>query len=268
MAHADRSLMQRGVLVLCLAAMASAVASPAAAQAAPPAALEFLTRYDFHLSAAALSNDDRRFSWDTHFGGELDAVDYKLGRTSVRLDYQAVLGNEIRAFDPNQGNYLMEASTSVRSRAVEVALVFHHMSRHLGDRDKTVPVAWNLLGVRVLKSASAGLAAIDMELGAGRITQHSFVDYSWIGNTDVVVRRPLVPRMGLYVRGSGEVRGVDSALSNRGAQAGGLVETGVRLQGEKAAIDLFLGYERRADAAPLDLQPQTWIFLGFRLVGG
>jgi len=53
-----------------------------------------------------------------------------------------------------------------------------------------------------------------------------------------------------------------------GAQAGGLVETGVRLKGEKGAIDLFLGYERRVDAAPLDRQPQTWIFVGFRLVGG
>jgi hypothetical protein len=267
MAHADRSLMRRAARTACLLALAATLASPAAAQAPPPARVEFLTRYDFHLSAAALSNDDQRFSWDTHFGGELDAVDYTFGRTSFRLDYQAVLGNEIRAFDPNQGNYVLEASTSLRAKGAEVALVFHHKSRHLGDRDKTVPVAWNLLGVRVLKSASTGAATIDMELGAGRVTQHSFVDYRWIGDTDVVVRRPLVRRASAYVRGSGELLGVDAAMNDRRAQAGGLVETGVRLKGEKGAIDLFLGYERRADAAPLDLRPQTWIFLGFRLVG-
>src|SRR6266446_1638985 len=173
MAHADRSLMPRAVGFVCLAALAAAFASPVAAQEPPPA-VGFLTRYDFHLSAAALSNDDKRFSWDTHFGGELDAVDYIIGRTSFRLDYEAVLGNELRAFDPNQGNYLLEASTSVRSKVAEVALVFHHQSRHLGDRDKVFPVAWNLLGVRVLKTAGLGSNTVAMELNLGRAVQHSF----------------------------------------------------------------------------------------------
>src|SRR5205823_13475573 len=48
------------------------LATPAAAQqplASPPASPQFLSRYDFHLSAAALANDDQRFSWDAHFGG-------------------------------------------------------------------------------------------------------------------------------------------------------------------------------------------------------
>ncbi|OFV90888.1 MAG: hypothetical protein A3G76_16380 [Acidobacteria bacterium RIFCSPLOWO2_12_FULL_65_11] len=282
MAHPDGPLIRR-VVTAWLVALVVAFALPAAAQdpmppgtvtlgvpvpGLPRAGVEFLTRYDFHLSAAALVNDDKRFSWDTHFGGELDAVDYIVGRTSIRIDYGAVLGNELRAFDPNQGNYTLELSTSARSRVAEIAVVFHHKSRHLGDRDKTVPIAWNLLGVRVLRQASAGPATVEMDLTAGRIVQHSSVDYTWIGDTGLVVRRPLVPRAGLYVRGVGQFVGVSAAINARGAQAGGLVETGVRLKGEKGAIDLFLGYERRVDAAPLDRQPQTWIFVGFRLVGG
>jgi hypothetical protein len=280
MANADGPLMRRAARTACVLALAAGFASAAAAQDPPPTVLQgevrllnpdhvqFLTRYDFHLAAAALSNDDKRFSWDTHFGGELDAVDYIVGRTSFRIDYEAVLGNQLRAFDPNQSNYLLEASTSLYSKVAEVALVFHHMSRHLSDRDKTVPVAWNLLGVRVLKTVWAGSSTAAMELNVGRIVQHSFVDYRWAGDASVVVRGPVVRRASLYARGSGDLVGVDSAINARGTQAGGLVETGVRLKGEKGAIDLFLGYERRADAAPLDLQSQTWIFLGFRLVGG
>jgi len=282
MANADGPLMRRAAGTVCVLALAAGFASSAAAQDPPPPVqttlgpvtrpnpdhLEFLTRYDFHLLAAALSNDDKRFSWDTHFGGELDAVDYIVGRTSFRMDYEAVLGNELRAFDPNQGNYLLEASTSLYSKVAEVALVFHHMSRHLGDRDKTIPVAWNLLGVRALKTVSAGPNMVAMEFNVGRMVQHSFVDYRWAGDASVVVRGPVVRRTSLYARGSGDLIGVDSAVNARGTQAGGLIETGVRLKGEKGAIDLFLGYERRVDAAPLDLQPQTWIFLGFRLVGG
>src|SRR5207248_10384148 len=49
---------------------------PAAAQqpSTPAAGPQFFPRYDFHLSAASLAIDDDRFSWDTHFGGELDFV--------------------------------------------------------------------------------------------------------------------------------------------------------------------------------------------------
>src|SRR5690349_20168639 len=75
------------------------VASPA------PARADFLTRADFQLSASRIAGiDDIRFSWDTHFGGSLDMVDYVVGRAGVYVDYEAVLGDEFRIFDPNQGN--------------------------------------------------------------------------------------------------------------------------------------------------------------------
>ena len=114
--------------------------APAAAQQQAPAPAgaepEFLTRYNFHLTAAALDIDDPRFKWDTHFGGELDLLDYVAGRSSIIVDYEAVLGDQLRPFDPNQGNYTLEASSSVPWGKTEIVGFFHHVSRHLGDRPK------------------------------------------------------------------------------------------------------------------------------------
>jgi len=101
-----------------------------------PAAPEFISRTDLRIAAAALSTGDQRFKWDGHFGGDVDVVDYVSGRLRVVADYQAMLGDELRPFDPNQGNYVLESSASLRIRGVEVAGVFHHESRHLSDRSK------------------------------------------------------------------------------------------------------------------------------------
>ncbi len=43
------------------------------------------------------------FVWDTNFGGELDVIDYRTGRATFVANYQAILGDEFRHFDPNQG---------------------------------------------------------------------------------------------------------------------------------------------------------------------
>src|SRR4029077_3132646 len=108
---------------------------------------------------------------------DLDVVDYVKGRTSISADYEAVLGDEFRPFDPNQAYYTLEASSSYRIGPAEVAAVFHHVSRHLSDRPKREPIAWNVLGVRAL--GSAVIHGIDMggRASAGSIFQNSFVDY-------------------------------------------------------------------------------------------
>src|SRR5712692_4744529 len=63
----------------------------------PAASAEFLAHYDFHVSLAAPSTQDQRFSWDTHVGGDLDVVDYVRGRVNVLADYEAVHGSQFRA---------------------------------------------------------------------------------------------------------------------------------------------------------------------------
>ncbi len=263
--HLDRPW-TRAIGVACLAL---ALAQPVAAQQPlpePPTHGEFFSRSAFHLEGTALSYDDIRFSWDTHWGGEFDLIDYVNGRGSVLVDYQAVLGDEFRPFDPNQGNYTLEASGSWRVGDTELVGVFHHVSRHLSDRPKRFAIAMNVLMGRVMHHVDIDGTSIGVRAEAGKLVQQSYVDYSWISEMEVVARRPLTPRVGAYGRVLGQRYWMDKAVSTRAAQRGGRLEGGLRLGGKGGAIELFLGYERVIDADPLDRQPRQWAFGGFRLL--
>jgi hypothetical protein len=249
--------------------------TPAAAQipqpvAAPaPSGPEFLSRYDFHMTISKLNGDDdpqQRFSWDSHFGGSFDILDYVLGRASVMVDYEAVMGSELRPFDPNQANYTLEASLSARVGAAEIAGVFHHVSRHLSDRPKPNAIAWNAPGGRLLRRFTAAETTIDTAFELGRVVQHSFVDYTWIGGGDVLVRRPVSPQVGIFAHGSGEVFFVNGTIPKRGTQVGALFEGGMRVTGRGGVLEVFAGFERRVDAYPLDRVSQNWVLAGFRLL--
>lgn len=231
-----------------------------------PTTPQFFSRYDFRLSAAALSVDDPRFSWDIYFGGDIDVFDYVVGRTSTIIDYETVLGSEFRAFDPNQANYILEVSSSYRIGKTEVAGVFHHVSRHLSDRPKRFAIAWNILGVRVLRRATFGKVSIDVDADAGWATQHANVDYAWAANADLGIRRQVSPRVGLFARGSSHLIGVHSGPASRHTQSGGAGEAGVRLDGKAGGAEFFVGFERRVDADPLDFGAQRWFMVGFRLL--
>jgi hypothetical protein len=258
------SLIQRAVIAACLILIAAA---PASAQSpAPPApSPDFLTRYDFHLAANVLAIEDPRFSWETHFGGDLDLVDYVAGRASMLVDYQAVLGDQLRPFDPNQSYYVLEASSSLRVPGVEIAGVFHHVSRHFSDREKTFPIAWNIIGARGLRRVEAAGVRVDAYGGVGIVAGHSNVDYSWSADLDLAIRRAITSRVGIFAHGHGEMFGVDGT-GNRGTQTGGRVEAGVRFNGRAGALELFAGFERRIDSDPVDFLPQRWGIAGFRLV--
>ena len=232
----------------------------------PAPAADFFTRYAFHLSADALSVDDQRFSWDTHFGGELDVVDYVKGRTTILADYEAVLGDEYRPFDPNQAYYGLEVSSSYRLGQAEVAGVFHHVSRHLSDRPKREPIAWNVLGARALRRSTIAGMTVDGRLEGGWIVQHSTVDYTWTGGVDLMIRRVVTPRVGGFLHGTGTLFGVDGTNPARGTQRAGLFEAGVRFEGRAGVLELFAGVERRIDADPFDQLPLQWGIAGFRLL--
>ena len=252
---------------LCLGGAGPAEAqAPVPTPSAAPASPDFLTHYNFHLSADALASGDERFSWQTHFGGDLDLVDYVAGRVNVLADYEAVLGREFRRFDPNQGNYTLEGLASVRTREMEIAGMFHHVSRHLADRPKRFAIAWNVIGVRALRRFTAADSTIDLQGSAGRVVQRSFVDYSWTGDADVVMRRPVNAYIGVFAHGAARVVGVDPAIARRGMQRGGRLEAGVRFSGRAGGVELFAGFEQRTDADPIDQAPQHWAFAGFRFV--
>ena len=259
--------MRRSALATCLIVAAASSAWGQQPLPVPPSTIEFLPRYDFLLSAARLENADQRFSWDTHWGGNFDLVDYVWGRAMFLADYQALLGSEFRPFDPYQGNYTLEASGSFRAKGTEAALVLNHVSRHLGDRPKRVAVAMNSLGGRVMRGFSAGSETIDLRVDLRRVIAQAYVDYSWVGDADLTWRHAMRGRVGLYGRAHGDLYGVDKSIAGRDRQAGGRVELGFRIKGSGGALELFGGWERMVDADPLDRLPQQWGFAGFRVVG-
>lgn len=267
----ETSLIRRAVAAACLMlsfAVCARAQQPDQPVATPaPDKPAFLSRADYQLSASALAIDDIRFSWDTHWGGSLDIVDYVAGRSGIYVDYEALLGDEFRVFDPNQGNYTLEAFASGRvNDTTEIVGIFHHVSRHLSDRPKRFAIAWNLLGARALKHFQFSGTTFDVDLEGGRIVQHSYVDYSWIGELHLQVRRPVGAHVAVFGRGMAQWIGVNGDVPGRGRQAGGFVEAGVRLKGGAGTMELFAGVERRADADPLDRQTHEWALAGFRLV--
>jgi len=264
---------RNAALQACLASFILLSATPAVAQspqpvvAPAPAGPEFLSRYDFHMAATALAIDDERFSWDSHFGGSFDVIDYVVGRLAVRADYEAVLGDELRPFDPNQGMYTLEGSFSARLRdSTELVGIFHHVSRHLSDRPKSFAIAWNEIGARIVHRVSVGTTTIDADLEGGRAVQHSSIDYRWLGEAHVLIRQPVNDRLGVFALGSGQMIGVDEAVNHRGTQVGGLVEAGVRIAGRGAVLEVFAGFEERIDAYPIGDTSQHWGLAGFRLL--
>jgi hypothetical protein len=234
--------------------------------AQPPTSASFMSRYDFHLSAAALGSDDKRFTWDTHWGGDFDFVDYVNGRLSFFANYQAMLGEEFRPFDPVQGNYSLAVSGSVRLGLTELAGVVHHVSRHVSDRPRPDAIAWNSILARVMRHVDLDGTSVSLRAEGGPVVERSFVDYTWFGAADIVGRQTLNPVVGMYLRLFGEMYAVDEKIAGRGRQLGGRLEGGVRLTGGGAALELFAGYEQMVDAYQLERRPRRWAFTGFRLV--
>jgi hypothetical protein len=244
-------------------------ASRAFAQSSPEAAqpaLQFFSRYDFHLSMAGLAEDDPRFSWDARFGGDFDLLEHALGRITFGADYQAIAGKELGAFDVNQGNYALTAAAAARVKGSDVVLELYHASRHLSDRAKEMRIAWNELEARLIRKIAVGQGTLDIEAQVGKVVAKAFVDYSWSAVIDGTVRRPLSPRVGVYANARGRTVGVKQDIYGRDQQYGGRVEGGVRFRGESAAVEVFGGYERVIDADAFEMMARHWAFAGFRVV--
>lgn len=259
--HAARAV--TGVILIVWLATVSQAQVPAGDAA--PEHPTFLSQYNFHLVAAALAEADPRFSWDAHLGGDIDVVDFVRGRVNLLADYELLLGSQFQAFDPIQGNYTLEASVLTRVGGSEVGAVFHHVSRHLGDRPKEFGVGWNVVGARTQRRFANRATTVDLRAGAGWVIGRAYVDYQWTADVSMLARRQVRPATGVYVQASGELIGVDTERSDRPLQKGGRVEVGLRIEGHRAALDVFAGFERRIDAYLLERTAYDWPFAGFRL---
>lgn len=233
---------------------------PAAAQQ-----LDFLTHSAFHLSAEHQSGDDPRFVWDTHFGGDLDLVDYGRGRLNFLADYNAGLGERFRAFDPEQGNYTLAGFGSHRFDRFEAGVLFHHESRHLSDRAKRQAVDWNMVGGRLLKSLDTHGLHVDSRADLRAAIMKSYVDYTWQLEGDSRVSYPLDTRVSVIGGATLQFTGTNGD-QGRGTQTGVRVEGGLHIAGKGAGVELFIAGERRVDPYPLDFGTANWLTAGFRLL--
>jgi hypothetical protein len=243
-------------------------AVPVRAQAEPESArqgVEFLPRTAFHMAAEHIFDDDPRFVWDADFGGDLDFVDYGWGRATFEANYQLVLGQEIRAFDPNQGNYMLSGLISARVRGIEMAAQLYHQSRHLADRSKEEAIDWNMVGGRVRRSFAISRALVDARADLRGVVMKTTVDYSWELDAGVRSDVKVHPRVGLLAAADLRYLGVDGSR-DRGNQTGYKVEGGVRFEGHAGAIELFVTGERRIDPFPLEASTGQWLAAGFRLL--
>jgi hypothetical protein len=263
---------RRATLAVLVWGLFVCAAVPAAAQSAattpPPDApmgVTFIPRYAFHLNGEHLSTDDERFRWDANYGGELDVVDYVRGRFTFFANYQVITGEEFRAFDPTQGNYILGGRLSYRLRGVELAGVFYHQSRHLSDRPKRQAVDWNMFGGRASRPFTVGRVALDTRVDIRGVVEHSFVDYQWELDGGVHARYPLARHIALVGDADLRLLGTDGS-QDRGTQTGARGEGGVRFQGKAGAIELFVAGERRIDPYPLEFGTMTWFSAGFKLL--
>jgi hypothetical protein len=253
------------IRTLTITVLMTALAGSATAQTTG-SGVTFFPAGTFHMGAEHLSGiDDPRFRWDANIGGELDLIDYTVGRLIFAANYQAILGEELQQFDPNQGNYILEGALTARLRQTEAALVFHHQSRHLGDRAKDQPVDWNMLGGRVRRAFLLGATYLDAQADLRWSVQRSFVDYEWELDTGVRADRLLRPGIGVLAAAGVRYLGVDGTAARDG-QTGYRAEGGFRFEGGGGAVELFVAAERRIDPYPLEFGTATWISAGFRLL--
>lgn len=240
---------------------------PAFAQGQPdPAGAEFFSRYDFHLTAERLAHEDPRFVWDMNYGGEIDAVRVGATRLTFVANYQVMLGEQFRAFDPNQGNYILSGEVTTQVAGLRVGPVFYHQSRHLADRFKRQAVDWNMLGGMVGTTVEQGPTRVDARVDVRGTVQHTYVDYRWELDGGVRVHHRLHPRVVAVGGGSLRHLGVDGSRP-RGGQTGFRADAGVGFEGRAGAIELFVAVERRIDPYQLEFGTTNWASVGMRLLG-
>jgi hypothetical protein len=241
---------------------------PAFAQSPEPHkddGFQLFPRYDFHMTAEHIAHEDPRYVWDMNYGGEMDLFGYRSTRMTFVANYQAMLGEQYRKFDPNQGNYILAGSVTTVVRGVEIGPAFYHQSRHLADRVKTFAIDWNMLGGHVAKHIEDGAGIVDLRLDVRRTIQHTYVDYQWEIDAGGRGLYRLDPHMALV--GGGFLRRMTvDGTRNRGTQTGGRVDGGIRIDGTRGAVEFFLAVERRIDPFQLEFGTERWTSVGMRLL--
>lgn len=217
------------------------------AEARPARAADFLPAVSLHLEAARYAPVETDLHWTGTMGGGADVFGIGGFRAYIVGEVETIIGGTRRAFDATQANYHLETGGRWLMRGVTVNPFFHHVSRHLSDREKAPAVDWNMLGVRAEKRLGAhGQARLGGSVG--HTTLASLVGYRWelTGHGDLEVFRG--ERTAGYAAARARFVTVDPEPElPRGDFLDWAVEGGFRFRREHRVFEGFAAYERRND---------------------
>lgn len=262
--------MSRRLAVAALACLV-ALASPGAALAQEtPRFVAFeegdglLSRFQYQIGIEKLADDDIRFRWDADFAADIDVLHVRDWRVNVSAQYETVLAQELQRFDPLFNNYTFDVLGGRQVGQTEVAGLFRHVSKHLGDRPKRFLIAWNEVGLQVTRRWQTGPHDLQGRVRAlGVFIKHD-VDYQGEVGGDLLWRRRMTDKVALEGHGGLRWVPVDEGFQ-RDAQWAGRAEVGVRLAGRGAAVVLYGALDRRLDPDPIRPSAETWVLAGFRV---
>lgn len=229
-------------------------------------AADFLPAVSLHLEAARYAPVETDLYWTGTMGGGADLVGIGGFRGYIVGEVETIIGNTRRAFDATQANYHLEFGGRWRWLGVTVNPFFHHVSRHLSDREKAPAVDWNMLGVRAERRLSPGGRRTSIGGSVGHTTLDSLVGYRWelTGHGDVEV----IPgeRTSGYASGRARFVTVDPEPELlRGDFLDWAVEGGLRYRNEHRVFEAFAAYERRNDVLLLVPSVRTRGLFGIRI---
>jgi hypothetical protein len=179
-------------------------------------------------------------------------------------DLETTLGNTRRAFDATQINYHLEPSVRHAFGVYQGELFFHHVSRHVSDREKPNAIDWNILGLR----ARAPLGPVYVEASVGHVTQESRVGYRFeaVAQVDGDVVK-LGTRNALYGLGYGRYVSAESSEEfPRGSFLDARLEGGIRFRNEKRRLEAYAAWERRNDVLVLEGGQHDRALFGVRML--
>ena len=209
---------------------------------------------------------DQAFDWDVDMVIDLDLVDLGFVRSNLFIGYEQMVGGQKRNIDPNQNSYAIDGSLFFPLPRGEVGAFFHHISRHRVDRATEESISWNMVGGSYTDRAIA--ARVELEAGIrGMFTvERAGVDYRGQVEAHVSAIRPLNDRVAVVGRAEGVVVPVDRLMFGRTTQRGGRLEGGLRVYGNTASVDAFVGWEQRIDASFGKIDTLRWVTTGLRVV--
>jgi len=205
--------------------------------------------FGLHLMGARYAPTQPDLQWTSWIGGSVGL--FRIGKASAygSAEVQTEIGSERRGFDASQAAWELELGVRRRYRDWLFEGFFHHVSRHLVDRDKEQAIDWNLLGVRVLKQIPTGLG-VPVRAGGSIAfaTLASGVGYEFVATARLEADLWQREDAGVYLRLGARLVALDPEEPLlRGNFVDLTIETGGRLTRGDRMGEIFVTYERRND---------------------